>query len=61
MSTLKEKFRTRAVGIKEEFNNLRKNHSEVSLGEYNIGQVLGGMRGMIGLLYETSALDPEEG
>lgn len=61
MSTLKEKFRKRAVGIKEEFNDLRKNHSEVSLGEYNIGQVLGGMRGMIGLLYETSALDPEEG
>jgi citrate synthase len=61
MSTLKEKFRSRAVGIKEEFNNLRKNHSEVSLGDYNIGQVLGGMRGMIGLLYETSALDPEEG
>lgn len=45
----------------DDFQNLRKNYSEVNLGDYNIGQVIGGMRGMIGLLYETSALDPEEG
>jgi citrate synthase len=59
--TLKEKFAAKAVGIKAQFQDLRTNYSDVSLGDYNIGQVIGGMRGMIGLLYETSALDPEEG
>jgi len=59
--TLKEKFAAKAVGIKAQFQDIKTNYSEVNLGEYNIGQVIGGMRGMIGLLYETSALDPEEG
>jgi citrate synthase len=59
--TLKEKFATKAVAIKNQFQNIKANYSDVTLGEYNIGQVIGGMRGMIGLLYETSALDPEEG
>lgn len=58
---LKEKFAAAAPAIKKEFQNIKTNFSEVSLGDYNIGQVIGGMRGMIGLLYETSALDPEEG
>jgi citrate synthase len=61
MSTLKEIFAQRASKRLEEFNSLKKNDSEVNLGSYNIGQVLGGMRGMIGLLYETSLLDAEEG
>lgn len=58
---LKEKFAKRAESLKAEFQDLKNNHSDVVLGEYTIGQVIGGMRGMIGLLYETSALDPEEG
>lgn len=61
MSSLKEKFAKKAEVIASEFNVIKKNHSEHILGEYNIGNVIGGMRGMIGLLYETSALDPEEG
>src|ERR1039457_40085 len=58
---LKDKFAASAKAIKAEFQRIKTDYSEVSLGEYNIGQVIGGMRGMIGLLYETSALDPEEG
>jgi citrate synthase len=61
MTVLKEKFEQRARIMGEDFQNLRKNYSEQNLGSYNIGQVIGGMRGMTGLLYETSALDPEEG
>jgi citrate synthase len=61
MSKLKDTFVAHAKPRLEEFNNLKKNSSEVSLGSYNIGQVLGGMRGMIGLMYETSLLDAEEG
>jgi citrate synthase len=59
--SIKEKFSRRAESIKAEYQDLRTNHSDYVLGEYTIGQVIGGMRGMIGLLYETSALDPEEG
>ena len=58
---LKEKFAAVAPAIRAEYMNIRTNYSDVNLGEYNIGQVIGGMRGMIGLLYETSALDPDEG
>lgn len=61
MENLKDKFAQKASRIREEFQDLRKNHSEVILGEYNVGQVIGGMRGIIGLIYETSLLDPEEG
>ncbi len=61
MSEFKERFAQRAEKMRNEYQDLKKNHSEVDLGNYNIGQVLGGMRGMIGLLYDTSALDPEEG
>jgi citrate synthase len=31
------------------------------LGKVTIDQVIGGMRGMPGLLYETSKLDPNRG
>lgn len=58
--TLKKRFAEKAAALREQANELKK-HSEHKLGEYNIGQVMGGMRGMIGLTYETSALDPEEG
>ncbi|MCX6352420.1 MAG: citrate (Si)-synthase [Bacteroidetes bacterium] len=61
MERLKEKFVQHAEKIKEDFLTLKKDYSEVNLGDYNIGQVMGGMRGMTGLLYETSALDPDEG
>ena len=61
MIEFKERFAQRAVKMRSDYQELKNVHSEVDLGNYNIGQVLGGMRGMIGLLYDTSALDPEEG
>jgi citrate synthase len=61
MNSLKEKFKNKAPRIRDEYQDIRKNHQDVVLGSYTIGQVIGGMRGMIGLLYETSALDPEKG
>lgn len=39
----------------------RKTHGNVKLGEYTIDQAYGGMRGIKGLVTETSVLDPEEG
>jgi len=61
METLKDKFAKRAEEMKSQFQDLKKNYSDVKLGEYNIGSVINGMRGMTGLLYDTSLLDAEEG
>lgn len=40
---------------------LQTEHGEASLGSYTVSQAYGGMRGIIGLVYETSLLDAEEG
>ena len=40
---------------------LLKEHSDVKVGEVNIGQVIGGARGVRCLVTDTSYLDPEEG
>ncbi|KAH9610877.1 hypothetical protein KSS87_016966 [Heliosperma pusillum] len=45
----------------ERLKKLKKEHGSVQLGNINVDMVLGGMRGMTGLLWETSLLDPEEG
>ncbi|XP_047955814.1 citrate synthase, mitochondrial-like isoform X1 [Salvia hispanica] len=45
----------------ERLKKLRSEHGKVQLGNITVDMVLGGMRGMTGLLWETSLLDPEEG
>ncbi|KAL2482367.1 Citrate synthase 4 [Forsythia ovata] len=40
---------------------LKSEHGKVQLGNITVDMVVGGMRGMTGLLCETSLLDPEEG
>ncbi|KAJ4910195.1 Citrate synthase protein [Raphanus sativus] len=39
---------------------LKSEHGKVQLGNITVDMVIGGMRGMTGLLWETSLLDPEE-
>ena len=43
------------------FSHLKKEHSNAKLGEVTVGQVIGGMRSMPGLLYETSKLHNMDG
>src|SRR4029079_10116587 len=38
-----------------------KDHGNLVIGQYTIEQVYSGMKGMIGMVTETSKLDPEEG
>ena len=38
------------------FNAFKKEHSDAKLGEITVGQVVGGMRGMMGMVYQTSKL-----
>jgi len=47
--------------IRADFKELKATYGQKSLGEVKVEQVLGGMRGMTGLLTETSLLDAEEG
>ena len=61
MEELKKKFAEKGVKLREEVKKIRKEYGEEKLGEYNVGQAYNGMKGIKGLVYETSALDPEEG
>ena len=38
-----------------------KEHGKTVIGEVNVSQVVGGMRGLPGMLYETSKLHPING
>merc|ERR1711953_1145197 len=60
-SPLKEKLREIIPVQQEKVKKLRKEHGDKVLGSYTVGSAYGGMRGILGLVYETSLLDPEEG
>ncbi|XP_062218453.1 citrate synthase 4, mitochondrial-like [Phragmites australis] len=45
----------------DRLKKLKSEHGKVQLGNITVDMVLGGMRGMTGMLWETSLLDPEEG
>jgi citrate synthase len=45
----------------EELKAFNKEYGKHVIGEVTVGQVIGGMRGMPGLLYETSKLHPVDG
>ena len=50
-----------AMSAAAEVKALIKEHGDKKLGEYTVAQVYQGMKGMIGMVTETSKLDPEEG
>lgn len=61
MDKLKEKFAAKAIPMGAEIKALIKEHGDKVLGQYTVAQVYQGMKGMIGMVTETSKLDPEEG
>lgn len=61
MDKLKEKFYQKSLVLKEEVRNLSKTHGDVHVGDIKLEQVIGGMRGLKSMLWDTSSLDPEEG
>ncbi len=61
MDKLKEKFASKAGPMAEQTKKLIKEHGDFILGQYTVEQVYSGMKGMIGMVTETSKLDPEEG
>lgn len=61
MDSLKEKFIAKAQPFAAEQKAFIKEHGDKKLGEYTVAQVYQGMKGIIGLVTETSKLDAEEG
>jgi citrate synthase len=58
---LKEKFAAVALPLATEQKEFLKEHGNDVIAQYTIEQVYHGMKGMIGMVTETSKLDPEEG
>ena len=58
---LKEKFAKVALPMAAELKDFIKENGNHVIGSYTIEQVYSGMKGMIGMVTETSKLDPEEG
>jgi citrate synthase len=61
MDRLKEKFAEKALPLADEIKTMIKEHGNIVLGSYTLEQVYHGMKGMIGMVTETSKLDAEEG
>ncbi len=61
MDKLKEKFSLKATAYAAVVKDIIKNHGTEKFGEYTVDDVYGGMKGITGLVTETSALDANEG
>lgn len=61
MKTLKEKLSQKIDEWRPRTTKLLKEHGDVKVGEVSMAQLIGGMRGVKGLVTDISYLDPEEG
>ena len=61
MSFTKERFKTKADEVAAEIKELLKDHGNDKIGEVTLVQIYQGMRGITGLVTETSLLDAQEG
>jgi citrate synthase len=61
MASIKERFKSKADTVSAEIKELVKEHGSKKIGEVTLAQIYQGMRGMTGLVSETSLLDAQEG
>src|SRR6188768_1366757 len=61
MGVIKDKFKVKADEASAEIRDLLKQHGNKKIGEVTLNQVYQGMRGITGLVTETSLLDAQEG
>ena len=61
MEVIKERFRQKAELASKEIKDLIKEHGNRKIGEVTLAQAYQGMRGITGLVTETSLLDAQEG
>jgi citrate synthase len=61
MATIKERFKAKSDGLSAEIKDIIKEHGSKKIGEVTLAQIYQGMRGITGLVTETSLLDAQEG
>lgn len=61
MEKLKKIFQQKAESLSTEIKSLLKEHGTKKIGEVQLSQIYQGMRGITGMVYETSLLDANEG
>lgn len=61
MGIIKDKFYEKAMAANAEIKDLLKEHGTKKIGEVTLAQIYQGMRGITGLVTETSLLDAQEG
>src|SRR6476469_7729421 len=61
MVVIKDRFKEKADVLATEIKNLLKEHGSKKIGEVTLSQAYQGMRGITGLVTETSLLDAQEG
>jgi citrate synthase len=61
MGIIKDRFRAKADATAAEIKELLKEHGNKKIGEVTLSQIYQGMRGITGLVTETSLLDAQEG
>jgi citrate synthase len=59
--TIKERFKVKADSLSAEIKDILKQHGSKKIGDVTLSQIYSGMRGITGLVTETSLLDPQEG
>ena len=61
MGIIKDRFKEKADKTAIEIKSLLKEHGDKKIGEVTLSQIYQGMRGITGLVTETSLLDAQEG
>jgi citrate synthase len=61
MEIIKERFKAKTDSVGAEIKNILKEHGNRKIGEVTLSQIYQGMRGITGLVTETSLLDASEG
>lgn len=61
MANLKEKFVSKMLPMRERIQKILKEHGELKISDVTIAQTYGGMRSVKCMMWECSALDPNEG
>src|SRR6478672_4243781 len=61
MGVIKDRFRKKADIISAEVKEILKEHGEKVIGEVKLSQIYQGMRGITGLVTDTSLLDSQHG
>ncbi|CAN5245420.1 citrate (Si)-synthase [soil metagenome] len=61
MGVIKDRFKQQAEKISADIKNTIKEHGNKKIGEVFLSQIYQGMRGITGLVTETSLLDAQEG